>query len=362
MGDSDAMARFAAAKEIAARRGFEYVTIGDVVSLPASDLVDRLLAIGGSINAPKLDEAHAYLGGEKPISMTVSQALSAYWPLTKDEVKDKSPRQLRAWENPRKKAVRAFINTVGDLELPDLTREHFLNFRETLGERVQDGQIKGASANKDLIHLRTVLNKVNDLKDLGLDLRMEKLKLKEDEQEKRPPFSTAWIQEQILVPGALDGLNDEATDVVRVMANLGARPSEIVNLTADRIHIQAEVPYVEILPVGRGVKSANAKRKLPLIGSAFEAMQRHRDGFPRYVDNANALSALLGKYFRNHGLYETDKHAIYSLRHSFSDRLIAEGVDQRLRDQLMGHAPKGVVYGDGASLEHLQRVLTPISF
>ncbi|GGB55718.1 hypothetical protein GCM10011503_00010 [Henriciella pelagia] len=46
-------------------------------------------------------------------------------------------------------------------------------------------------------------------------------------------------------------------------------------------------------------------------------------------------------------------HSFYSLRHSFEDRMIAAGVDDRIRRDLFGHRLDRERYGKGASLEHV---------
>jgi len=43
---------------------------------------------------------------------------------------------------------------------------------------------------------------------------------------KRPPFSVEHIRNVILAPGALVGLNVEARDVVTIVMETGARPSD----------------------------------------------------------------------------------------------------------------------------------------
>ena len=45
------------------------------------------------------------------------------------------------------------------------------------------------------------------------------------------------------------------------------------------------------------------------------------------------------------------------MRHSFSDRLLRAGVEERISRDLMGHASTRERYGKGADLEHLQAIL-----
>ncbi len=98
---------------------------------------------------------------------------------------------------------------------------------------------------------------------------------------------------------------------------------------------------------------ANARRVIPLCGVSLEAMRKFPQGFPRYRKSPASLSATINKFLREDGLLETPKHSLYGLRHSFEDRQLGAGVDERIRRDLMGHALKRERYGKGASLDHL---------
>jgi hypothetical protein len=51
-------------------------------------------------------------------------------------------------------------------------------------------------------------------------------------------------------------------------------------------------------------------------------------------------------------LLPTDQHSVYSLRHSFQDRLTAVNTPDRIQADLMGHKFNRSVYGTGATLVH----------
>ena len=59
---------------------------------------------------------------------------------------------------------------------------------------------------------------------------------------------------------------------------------------------------------------------------------------------------------------ESDKHVMYSLRHSFEDRLLREGVDERVRRDLMGHSLNRERYGQGGGLAFKAEMLRRIAF
>jgi integrase len=359
---SDAEQRFAAARELAAVRGFRYMRADQVAKLPTDELLERVAAIGGTDDHPDVRDAEAVLGAAQEPEITVTKALELYWTLTADQVRGKSDDQLRRWKNPRIKAIKNFLDVIGDKAIGDITGDDMLDFRQWWLEKIEAEDMTANSANKDLIHLGNVLRTVNKMKRLGLVLPLSDLSFKEGEAKQRPPFSDAWIRDRLLAPGALDGLNAEARCILMVMVNTGARPSELASLTADQIRLNDNVPHISIEPVGRQLKSKNARRVIPLVGVSLEAMRGHPGGFPRYRVNSAGLSATINKHLRGHGLLETPQHTLYGLRHAFEDRQLAAGVDERVRRDLMGHSLNRERYGKGASLSNLQAILQPTCF
>ena len=231
-----------------------------------------------------------------------------------------------------------------------------LDFRQWWVERVVEEGLTANSANKDLIHLGKILKTVNKMKRLGLVLPLSDLSLKEDEGKIRPPFSDKWIRDRLLAEGALAGLNAEARCILLAMINTGGRPGEIANLKPKRILLDVDIPHIVIEPDDRQVKTRHSRRVIPLTGVSLEAIRTFPGGFPRYHDNPS-LSATVNKFLRQNGLMETEHHVLYSLRHSFEDRMLAAGVDDRIRRDILGHSLTRERYGAGASLEQAHRIL-----
>lgn len=360
--DADAEVRFDAARDLAATRGFRYLPAAQVARLPREELFSRIDAVGRD-KAGNIDkaEAVAFLGlAEKP-KLTISRALKDYWTLAKDKTIGKSADQLRRWENPRKKAIKNLIDVIGDKPLDEITPDDMADFRQWWIDRMISDELSANSANKDLIHIGSVFRTVNRIRKLGLNLPLADLSIRSGEKRTRPPFSTEWIQDKLLAPGALDGLNAEARAILLVMVNTGARPSEIAALGAEQIRLGADVPHISIEPVGRQLKSAYARRKIPLLGVSLEAMKGFKEGFPRYQDNSATLSATVNKYLRENGLLETDEHSLYSLRHAFEDRALKAGIDDRVRRDLFGHRLTRERYGHGADLAMLRDLMLPLA-
>ncbi|MCB1468572.1 MAG: tyrosine-type recombinase/integrase [Rhizobiaceae bacterium] len=358
--DTDAEARFEAARDLAATMGFRYMPIAQVAKLPIEELLGRVEAVSVRKGDPNRLEAAALLGAESKPQINVSRALDHYWPLTKDKTLGKSQAQIRKWQNPIKQAIRDFIAVVGDKALSDITRDDVRAFRDWWIERVETEELKPTTANKNMDHLGKVLKKVNEEKGLDLVLPLGGLRLDEGEKNTRPPFSVAWIKEKLMATGALDGLDPEAHGIILVMINTGARPSEIAALRSGTIHLDGDYPYISIEPDGRRLKTKHARRTIPLTGVSLDALKRHPAGFPRYR-SAEGLSKVVNEYLTARSLRETPDHSLYSLRHSFEDRMLKAGVDERIRRDLMGHRLGRERYGEGASLEHMSRLLQAIA-
>lgn len=361
-GDTDdAEQRLDAAKRLAASRSLRFLKAEDVARLPLREIVDRAKMAEGREGKPDRVEARAVLGGAEEPKITVSKALDEYWTLSREQTLGKSPDQLRRWRNPRMKAVKNLIDVIGDKALDEITGGDTLDFRAWWLDRIENEGVNPQTANKDLIHLGGVLKLVNRMKRLGLVLPLSDLSFKKGEKVRREPFSRAWIEEKILAPGALDGLNLEARTILKVMINTGARPSEIANLRPDHVQLDANIPHISIEPTKeRHLKTENARRKIPLLGASLEAMRACPKGFPRYVDKPG-LSATVNKYMRANGLMETPAHTLYGLRHSFEDRMLAADIDERIRRDILGHALRRERYGKGGELEHVQRLLQPVA-
>lgn len=347
--------------ELARVRGFRYLQADRLAVQPLLEVLSRVEAVPTRKGQPDPVESAALLGGISEPPITVTRALDLYWKLAADKALGKSDDQLRRWRNPRMKAIRNFVDVVGDKPLSEITADDMLDFRSWWFDRVEANGLTPNSANKDLIHLGDVLKTVNRMKRLGLTLPLGELPFREAEAKTRPPFSDAWIRDKLLAPGTLDGLNTEARCILLGMVNTGYRPSEGAALLPAHIRLEVAVPHVEILPGGRQVKSVHAKRVIPLVGVSLEAFRACPEGFPRYRNNPG-LSATVNKFLWENGLCETPGHTLYSLRHAFEDRLLAAGVDDRIRRDLMGHRLDRERYGKGASLEHLARIIQAASF
>lgn len=360
----DANQLFEAVQQLAHSKGVTYLPVGQVVDLPIGELLDRIEAIGAPSGLPAIEDAQAMLGTVSAPKLLLSEALEAFWELSQDKVLKKSPDQLRRWRNPRIKAVKNFIQVIDDKPINEITREDMLNFRKWWIIKVAVEGRNPSTANKDFIHLSKVLKTVNELKQLGLDLPVAGLSLKEGKRKSRPPFSDSWIKDKLLAPSALAELEPQARAIFLTMVNTGARPSELANLMPTHIFLDHEFPHIVVTAderdEDRELKSDNAERNIPLVGVSLEAMRNFPQGFPLYHDNPS-LSDITNSYLTKHGLRETPKHVAYSLRHSFESRLRRSAIDERIRSELFGHSYFRERYG-APELDELTEALQSIAF
>jgi len=365
-GDTtDAEAQYEAARQLAAVRGYRFLSAEKVAALPEADIharVDAVMEASAKTGKPDVALAKAVLGGAETPAITVSRALELFWDVVgKAATANKSDDQKRRWENPRKKAFENFIKVNGDIPLASIGANEMLAFRDWWENKIEEEGLSANSANKDLVHLSSALKLVIMRKRLGLELPLSGYSIRQGEAKTRPPFSVTWIKDHLLKPGALAGLNPEARAIMLGMINTGMRPSEGAGLTRDQIRLDHNIPHISIEPVGRELKSKNARRIIPLVGVSLEAFRGFKDGFPRYRASPATLSATVNKYLRDNKLLETPAHTLYGLRHAMEDRMLKAEVDERIRRDVLGHALGRERYGKGADLEHLQRVVQSVA-
>jgi integrase len=356
--------RYQDAVTLARAHGLDYLSPAEAVKREISELLARIevLKLGDRRADPAIVDA--VLGGVDKPRIMLSDLFAEFEQTQRTATSKMSPDQLRKWRAAKQNAVAKLIEQRGNKALQDLTRADAIAYADYWENRTIAEGISASSANKNLSHVGGMLKAVNKRLQLGLDNVFAGTRLDGGRDGKRSPFSVEHIRERILAPGALDGLNDEARDVVHVVMETGARPAEIVNLSRGRIHLDCgdcETPYISIRAEGRLLKTEHSERDIPLVGLALEAMKRHRNGFPRYHDKGSNLSATVMKHFKARGLLPTPEHSVYSFRHAFKDRLKAAECPEEMIDELMGHATGKPRYGDGYGLKLKQRYLRAIS-
>lgn len=352
----EARARYEAAVRQAQARGLVYRPVGELAEGPLEELVARLLRLQAKGELADPVAVTADLGGVERPPFMLTEALEVFLEETGDRRAGMSENQVRKWSAPRRRAVAAFLEVCGDKALDAITRDDALALRAWWRKRMEAGDAQTHTANKAIGHLSDVFKTVVELRGLGLANPFAALRLRGDPVRRRPGFATDWIRERILAPGALDGMNAEARDVLVMMINTGAGIAEITGTRPQDLALGANVPHLVIeAHEGRRLKTGHRGRSVPLLGVSLEAARRRAEagGFPRYADAPDTLSATANKYLAERGLLPSPKHSLYSFRHAFQDRLIAAEVPERIQADLMGHKTARPRYGAGATLEQV---------
>jgi integrase len=354
--------RYDNARRRARSLGFEYIEVEQLVQQPTDARLERLEALVSKGVANDVDATAALLGAEKRPAPMLSKLFDEYETLTKDETRDFSPNQLRVWRNSRMLAVGNLVSVIGDKPVNEVTRDDAIDYADWWRDRVTNEDVAVKSANKDIGQLSRMLKDVSIRRRLTVPDLFSGLRLRGQKERSRMPFEAEFIQNKLLATGAMNDLNEDARYVVYVISETGMRPSEVVNLQEDAIRLDAKIPYVKIQPDGRKLKTEDSEREIPLVGVALAAMKLCSKGFPRYRDKSSSLSATVNKFLRVNGLRPTKDHSVYSLRHSFKDRLVAAEAPDSLIDSLMGHKTYKPKYGKGPSLELKLKYLQQIAF
>jgi integrase len=361
-GRADAKRSYADAVRVARSLGLDYLLPDQIAQQPLADIIQRVETLITDRRIEHPGTRMAVLGGVEKPRIMLSDLFSEFEQTQKTALSKMSPDQVRKWTSAKKRAVEILIGQRGDKALQELTREDALAYADFWETRTIEEGISPSSANKNISHIGGMIRAVDKRLQLRLDHVFAGTRIEGGRDGKRHPFTVEHIRQKILAPGALDGLNDQARDVVLVCLETGARPSEIVNLSKSRIVLDAEVPHIKIAAEGRLLKTETSVRDIPLVGLALAAMLRHRSGFPRYFDKGSNLSAVVMKHFKAHELLPSPKHSVYSLRHAFKDRLKAAEGPEEMIDELMGHNSSKPAYGVGYSLEAKRKYLQAICF
>ncbi|RUW53335.1 integrase [Mesorhizobium sp. M1A.F.Ca.ET.072.01.1.1] len=359
---AEAALRFEAARKRARSFGLAYRTNEELAAGPLDELIARMKLLLDRNAVDSATDVSAVMGGEQRPALRLSGLLKEFEAIEQQNLLAMSPNQIKKWRNPKKRAIANLIGVIGDKEIARMTREDAVTFREWWQKRVVGGGLDIGTANKDIGHISKMLRVVDLTHQLKLEPVFHHLRLSGAVAAQRAAFSEQFVQEKILAEGALDGLNDEARHLVYLIADTGLRLSEAANLTAETIHLDHEIPHVQVRPNGRRLKTDHSARDIPLVGCALEAIKLHPNGFPRYRDKAASLSALVNKVLGKKKLLPTSEHSLYSLRHTFEDRLTAVEAPEKVTASLMGHKWIRPKYGAGPSLMQKHEWLQKIAF
>ena len=372
-GPETGASRLRRLKDLAAVRGFVYRPVDEVADGNLGELMNRVNAVQEVPNASS-DLIAAVLGGVEGPQIKLSDLVAHVEGLedTLTANRFKSVDQMRKWRNPRKRAVanlRAALAAAGrpdDIFAEEVTHEVARVHWNAWKRRIKNEKLSRDTAEKDYANMSSLLKAFWNSIDRQYPKPYSGLSHVDRfaEQNQKPEFSVEWIEANIAAPDAMDGLNPEARDITLIIAETGCRQSEVFNTPPEDWHLDAPIPYFEVKPIEEGsskreIKNRHSKRMVPLVGIALDAARRNPEGFPRYR-GTSTYSDTVNKYFRERELFPSKRHTVGGLRHSWESRMIAIGLNNEERGEIMGHSMKQIrgreVYGDAKVLHVRQMV------
>lgn len=330
----------------------EYKPMHDLLAGDVVNLIHRILNLQST--GITRENAEVLLGRHEKPSILLSEVIDKYWEFAKDKLLNKSPNQKKQFIIEREHNMKLFAKVVGNKRLIDLSRDDIIKFRNHWIKRMQNENLSPFTPNKSITQVKVILDIVvtNLSLDIDLDRLFKKVKFKQVEKQNRLPFETDFIKRKLLSPKFMNALGKEEKGVLMVMAELGCRISEITGLKKEDIFLNEPIPYIYIRPrATKSLKNIQSERKLPLIGYALDAMKENPEGFKKLYDNNSTFSIMFNRYMRQSFPDLPPTQTMYSLRHSFQDRILSVNAPDRIQAELMGHKFNRPKYGDGGSLE-----------
>ena len=346
------------------RLGFRYKQVHEIAESEIVEIVNRVLVLK-QLEGVNEEDISLLLGKHEKPKLFLEDVLRDYFEFERPNLLKKSQDQIRKWKNPRKKAIRNFIAICGNVSVSEIERSHIVSFRSWWADRIEGEGLNAKSANKELMHLKRILGFAKDHYDL--DIEIDKLFASTrfmQLESRRKPFETNYISNVLLKPRSLKNLHEEAKWLIYAMADTGARPGELLGLRAENgdIRLDTDIPYIDLNDQFRTLKTKQSIRKIPLVGASLYAFQNLPGGFRHYREKHDNASAAISSFLHDNNLLPSSDHTLYSLRHSFEDRLTEVEPPDKVQAALMGHKYTRERYGNGPSLELKKRWLDRIAF
>lgn len=287
----------------------------------------------------------------------LSEILTFYEEQTQDQLIGLNTREVGRKRQPVQLAMRRLIDFLGDIPVSKLSKPLASSYLSHLMKEVQaNPKFKAETANKQLVHVRKVISLFNERNGFDLPNPFSKLRLKTRDKGKRPAYSIKYLKDRWFSSDVFATLNSEARAILFLAVDTGCGGKELAGMLPSDIHLEGEIPYIKIFDNEvRHLKTDHRGRDIPLVGHALEAIKQFPAGFPKYRTDAgyDNFSATVMKYLKGHKLQETDLHGIYSLRHTFMDRMRIHSFPDELLSYFMGHKhpTMGAHYGKGYDLK-----------
>jgi len=308
-------------------------------------------------NLPPLTVPTANANAEPNVGVKLSDALKVYLRL-------KGKGRGKLYFTHAERNMRLAITCLGDADITALRRSDAGKFRDFLIGR----QLSTESIRRVLATVRASVNFASSEYGLNISNPFSNTYVPTvGEKRKRLPIPEPAI---FAVQLQCMSQNDNRRWLIALISDSGMRLAEATGLVASDIHLDDNIPYVDLVPHRwRPLKTSSSTRKIPLVGaSLWAAKQAVRNAksdflFPDYTNrfgcNANSASAALLKWLKPK---IPEGSGIHSLRHSIRDRLRSVECPSDIQDAIGGWQTSGVGhgYGLGYSLDVKARWLEKI--
>ena len=281
---------------------------------------------------------------------TLREATAAYV-----DMKGKS--DSAKFTRPIELVVNTIIKQSGNKSISAYTRTDAIKFRDSLIKR----NVSLPTIKRNLSVVRSIWNFAS--REHGINAQNPFANMNygnASEAVRRLPIPPADIKTVQIECQAID---DDIRWLIALISDSGMRLSEAAGLCISDIHLDAEIPHIELTEhPWRPLKTPGSTRQLPLVGQSLWAAQcaiSNTDNqflFPRYCSDTKCksdyASNTLNKWLR---AYVPDGCVIHSFRHSLRDRLRAVQCPSDIIDQIGGWQTAGIGqgYGDGYKLDVL---------
>ena len=351
--------------QMAAIQGRIYKPIDQLIQNPAEFMQTH--SEWSKAGKPKGPEFKSYFGTAKA-TIKLSGLVAFYEEDQIHELSSSSVRERSKKITPLQNAVKQLTAFLGkDIELESLTRQQARDFHKCLKVKIASQEIKANTASKYITHMRVLIKTYKLAHDDENETVFDGLNFKANDNA-RPPFSIDFLNERWFKDDVFAQLNPCAKALLFAVIDTGCSFKELCGLDPEQdIKLTAAVPHIIIQEnKNRLLKTTHRKRIIPLVGYSLRSLQAFPQGFTKYAtDNGPSnASGLINKFMSNHGLLETGEHSVYSLRHTFKDRMRNHQIPDELQHYLMGHKDQGMGarYGQGYTLDNsvtnLQRMVT----
>ncbi len=359
LASEDSQIRYTAAKAVTQGLQLDNLSAGEISD---EQLLARLRML--ILGEKTVGEQQAVLGLVPVPELSLGQAFDRFWEHVRDEWMDQSKDQRRGKRNVYLKAIRNFEKAVGAMPLHKIERKHALEYRSWWLVRIQKEGLKPYTANREINSLRRLITINFDIDSIERQNPFHRIRLKDTQERQREPFSTKFLRDGLLAPGALGDLKPHLQALIRIMINTGARPSELLGLELCDFNLDAEIPHIHIRSNKiHALKTPHSERLIPLVGVSLSAAREivTGGGWGKWAGKNMYATTMISKHFRKSGLVPDKTQSLYSLRHWFQDQLTKNDVVDRAQAQLMGHKFQRPKYGFGKDLEDLKEIIEKFS-